>query len=231
MTLIRNIAFIVVFYGLSVPIVLCVPASALFGQRALIGYATAWAKFHRWCARWLLGVRSRYEGPRPTGQVFYAAKHQSMFETLDLVAEIDSPVVIMRREFARIPIWGWATQVYGIILVDRAASATALRSLMRETKAARETGRSVILFPEGTRVKPGETPPLKSGFAGLYKMLDLPVVPIATDVGRLWPKGGLKRAGIATFRFGEPIPPGLPRCEIEARVHAAINALEDSAAY
>jgi 1-acyl-sn-glycerol-3-phosphate acyltransferase len=83
-----------------------------------------------------------------------------------------------------------------------------------------------MIFPEGTRVKPGEQPELKSGFAGLYKMLGLPVVPIATDVGKLWPKGGLKRAGLATFRFGEAIPPGLPRAEIEARVHAAINALE-----
>ncbi len=231
MTFLRNVAFVLVFYGLTVPIVLFVPLSAFFGQRALIAYAVGWARFHRWCARWLLGISTRYEGSRPEGQVFYAAKHQSMFETLDLIVEIESPVVIMRREFARIPIWGWATQVYGIILVDRAASATALRTLMRETRAARETGRSVILFPEGTRVKPGETPPLKSGFAGLYKMLDLPVVPIATDVGRLWPKGGWKRAGVATFRFGEPIPPGLPRGEIEARVHAAINALESDPAY
>jgi 1-acyl-sn-glycerol-3-phosphate acyltransferase len=225
-TLIRNIAFMAVFYGLSVPIVLIVPFSALFGRNALIAYAVAWTRFHRWCARYLLGVRSRFDGPRPSGQVFYAAKHQSMFETLDLMAEMGAPAIIMRREFARIPIWGWATQVYGIILVDRAASATALRALMREAKAARESGRSVMIFPEGTRVKPGQTPPLKSGFAGLYKMLDLPVVPIATDVGKLWPKKGLKRAGVATFRFGDPIPPGLPRAEIEARVHAAINVLE-----
>ena len=226
MTVLRNVVFLLVFYGLSVPIVLLVPFSALFGRQALIAYAVGWARFHRWCARWLLGIRARYEGPRPRGQVFFAAKHQSMFETTDLIVEMGAPAVIMRREFARIPIWGWATQVYGIILVDRAASATALRALMREAKVARESGRSVLIFPEGTRVKPGERPPLKSGFAGLYKMLDLPVVPIATDVGRLWPKGGLKRPGIATFRFGEPVPPGLPRAEIEARVHAAINVLE-----
>ncbi|MBS0477958.1 MAG: 1-acyl-sn-glycerol-3-phosphate acyltransferase [Proteobacteria bacterium] len=226
MTLIRNVAFLLVFYGLSAPIVLIVPFSALFGRNALIAYAVGWARFHRWCARYLLGVRSHYEGPRPRGQVFLAAKHQSMFETLDLVVELGAPAVIMRREFARIPIWGWAARIYGIILVDRAASAAALRALMREAKGARESGRSVMIFPEGTRVKPGDTPPLKSGFAGLYKMLDLPVVPIATDVGRLWPKKGLKRAGVATFRFGDPIPPGLSRAEVEKRVHAAINVLE-----
>jgi 1-acyl-sn-glycerol-3-phosphate acyltransferase len=192
----------------------------------LIRYSVGWARFHRWCARYLLGIRVRYEGPWPNGQVFLAAKHQSTFETIDLIVEMDAPAVIMRREFARIPVWGWAAQYYGIILVDRAASSKALRALLIEAKAARQSGRSVLLFPEGTRVPPGEQPPLKSGFAGLYKMLDLPVVPIATDVGRLWPKGGLKRAGIATFRFGDPIPPGLPRGEIEARVHAAINVLE-----
>ena len=226
MTLVRNIAFAVVFYGVSIPIVLLVPIPALFGQATLIAYAQGWTAFHRWCVRHLLGIRVRYEGARPAGQVFYAGKHQSLYEPLELVLELGAPATIMKREFARIPIWGWAAQRYGVILVDRAASATALRHLMREAKAARASGRSVMIFPEGTRVKPGEQPLLKSGFAGLYKMLDLPVVPIATDIGRLWPKGGLKRAGVATFRFGAPIPPGLPRGEAEARVHAAINALE-----
>ena len=228
MTVLRNILFAIVFYGVSLPVVLLVPLSALFGQRALIAYAQAWARFHRWCVRWLLGIRVRYEGPRPSGQVFFAGKHQSLYEPLELVVELGAPATIMRREFARIPIWGWAAKRYGVILVDRTASSKALRHLMREAEAARASGRSVMIFPEGTRVKPGEQPALKSGFAGLYKMLGLPVVPIATDVGKLWPKGGLKRAGLVTFRFGEPIPPGLPRAEIEARVHAAINALEQS---
>lgn len=228
MTLLRNILFAIVFYGVSLPIVLLVPLSALFGRRALVAYAMGWTRFHRWCVRWLLGIRVRYEGPRPSGQVFFAGKHQSLYEPLELVADLGAPATIMRREFARIPIWGWAAKRYGVILVDRSASSKALRHLMREAEAARASGRSVMIFPEGTRVKPGEQPELKSGFAGLYKMLGLPVVPIATDVGKLWPKGGLKRAGLITFRFGDPIPPGLPRAEIESRVHAAINALEQS---
>lgn len=226
MTLLRNIAYVLVFYGLSIVIVLFVPLSGLFGTRALIAYSRGWSRFNRWCVRWLLGIRARYEGPRPAGQVFYAGKHQSLYEPLELVVELGAPAVIMRREFAKIPIWGWAARRYGVILVDRAASSKALRAMMREATAARESGRSVMIFPEGTRVKPGEQPELKSGFAGLYKMLGLPVVPIATDIGLLWPKGGLKRAGVATFRFGEPIPAGLKRDEIEARVHAAINVLE-----
>ncbi len=226
MTLLRNIVFMLVFYGGSIPIVLFVPLSALFGTKALIAYAQGWAAFHRWCVRWLLGIRVRYEGERPAGQVFYAGKHQSLYEPLELVLELGAPATIMRREFAKIPIWGWAAKRYGVILVDREASSKALRYLMREAQRARESGRSVMIFPEGTRVPPGQQPELKSGFAGLYKMLGLPVVPIATDIGQLWPKKGLKRAGVATFRFGEPIPPGLKRPEVEARVHQAINVLE-----
>jgi 1-acyl-sn-glycerol-3-phosphate acyltransferase len=84
----------------------------------------------------------------------------------------------------------------------------------------------VIIYPEGTRVRPGEMPPLKSGFAALYRALGLPVVPVAVDSGRLWGRGFVKRPGIVTFKVGETIPAGLPRREIEARVHAAINAID-----
>jgi 1-acyl-sn-glycerol-3-phosphate acyltransferase len=84
----------------------------------------------------------------------------------------------------------------------------------------------VVIFPEGTRVGVGETPPLASGFAGLYKMLRLPVVPIALDTGTVWPKAFVKYPGIVHMKIGAPIPPGLDRHDIEARVHTAINALQ-----
>ena len=86
--------------------------------------------------------------------------------------------------------------------------------------------RNLIFFPEGTRVPHGEVRPLQSGFAGLYKMLGLPVVPVAVNSGPVYHKR-LKRPGRIIYRFGEPIPPGLPRPEIEKRVLAAINALNE----
>jgi 1-acyl-sn-glycerol-3-phosphate acyltransferase len=84
----------------------------------------------------------------------------------------------------------------------------------------------VIIYPEGTRVRVGEMPELKSGFAALYRALGLPVVPVAVDSGELWGRGFVHHSGIVTLKVADEIAAGLPRKEIEARVHAAINALE-----
>lgn len=222
----RNLAFMIVFYGGSVPIVLGAPIAALFGTRAIRVYCMSWSGFGVWCARHVMGIKLRIEGQQADGPALYAAKHQSMFETMALARALGTPAIVMKQELARIPIWGWATQRYGIILVDREASAKALRRMMREASVALAEGRSILIFPEGTRVAPGETPPLRSGFAGLYRALKLPVVPVALDSGHTWPRAGAKHPGIVTFRFGEVIQPGLPRDEIEAVVHAGINALE-----
>jgi len=222
----RTLAFLIVFYGLSIPIVLLAPIPAVFGRRALIGYALVWSRFHRWSVRVLLGIRTRIEGRPLAEPALYAAKHQSMFETLELALMLDAPALVMKAELARIPVWGWAARRYGAIVIDRAGSAAAMRQMMREARAALDAGRSIVIFPEGTRVRPGEQPPLRAGFAGLYRSLGVPVVPVALDSGRLWPRKGPKRAGIVTFRFGDPVPPGLPRADAEARVHAAINALD-----
>ena len=224
---IRTLLFRVLFYAFSVPIVATVPLTALFGRRAVIAHANSWAWLHRFLMRYVLGIRPLVLGAVPAGQYLFVSKHEAMYETLELQLILHSPAMVLKRELMRIPLWGWATTQYGSLPVDRDASAKALKQLMRDGRALRESGRSVIVYAEGTRVPPGERPPLRSGFAGLYKALDLPVVPIAVDSGRLLPRKGPKRPGVVTFLIGDPIPPGLPRKEAEARVHAAINALND----
>ncbi len=226
MARLRTLLYRLVFYAGSVPIVLGVGPAALFGKRAVMWQAHQWARLQRWCARTILGITTRVEGVVPEGQYLFAAKHQAMYETTELQLILRGPAMVLKRELTRIPVWGWATRLYGSISVDREASAKALRQLMTEGAALRARGRSVIVYPEGTRVLPGESPPLRSGFAGLYKALNLPVVPIALDSGRFMPKKGLKRPGVVTMRIGEPIPPGLPRKEAERRVWEAINAME-----
>ncbi|MDQ2763494.1 MAG: 1-acyl-sn-glycerol-3-phosphate acyltransferase [Pseudomonadota bacterium] len=227
MNRLRNLLFKIVFYTLSVPIVLATPISALFGRGAIVFNTHLWTKFHHWATKTFLGIHQHIEGPQfLDGPVIYAAKHQAMYETLELGRMLNTPAIVMKQELADIPVWGWAARVYGCIVVDREASAGALRRMVKEAKAALSEGRSILIFPEGTRVPPGEQPPLRAGFAGLYQMLKIPVIPIAIDSGIVWPRHGPKQAGVVTFRFGEAIPPGLPRDEAEARVHAAINALD-----
>jgi len=227
MNRLRTLLFTVLFYGLSVPIVLSVPVSALFGRAAVLRHAHVWALMHRLLYRTVMGIRVVVEGEVPAGTYFFAAKHQAMFETLELQLLLGGPAMVIKRELSRIPFWGWAAMQYGGIIADREASASALRSMMRAAKAFKDEGRSILIYPEGTRVVPGERPPLQSGFAGLYRALGLPVVPVALDTGVVWPKHGFKRPGVVTVRIGETIPAGLPREAIETRVHAAINALEE----
>jgi 1-acyl-sn-glycerol-3-phosphate acyltransferase len=173
----------------------------------------------------VLRIRLEWDGTIPDGAYLIAVKHQSMMEAVDTLHFARAPVVVMKRELTAIPLFGWVTLRYGVIGVDREAGASALRTMMTQAKAAIAGGRPVIIFPEGTRVPYGSAPPLQAGFAGLYRALGLPVVPVAHDAGRLWHRGFVKRRGTVHFKVGEIIPPGLKRDEIEARVHAAINAL------
>jgi 1-acyl-sn-glycerol-3-phosphate acyltransferase len=135
-------------------------------------------------------------------------------------------VIVIKKELADIPLFGRMTRRYGVIGVERSGGAKALRALVEEGKHAIATGRPVIIYPEGTRVRVGQTPKLRSGFAALYRALGLPVVSVATDSGRIWGRGLVHKSGTVTLRVGKTIPPGLKRDDVEARVHAAINALE-----
>ncbi|MES2498709.1 MAG: lysophospholipid acyltransferase family protein [Pseudomonadota bacterium] len=223
----RSALFVLIFYPGTAVAVLTAFLVAPFGDAPMRRHSLRWAAFHRWCARWLLGIRTRVEGSLPVGPVLFAAKHQSMYETIEMLLVLGDPATVLKRELADIPFFGNIAKRVGVIPVDRAGSATALRRMMRASAAARDSGRSILIFPEGTRVLPGDQPPLQPGFAGLYKQLRIPVIPVALDSGRLWPRNSfVKRPGIITVRFGEPLPAGLPRAEIEAQVHAAINALE-----
>jgi 1-acyl-sn-glycerol-3-phosphate acyltransferase len=226
LTALRSLAFMLIFYPGSLLFVLAAMASNLVAPRSIPRVATAWSRFHRRCAYWVLGQKVRVEGRLENGPYLYIVKHESMFETIDLLCLLDRPAIAAKRELFDIPLWGGIARRYGLIPIERTAGASALRALRAAAKAATAEGRAVCLFPEGTRVPHGESPPLRAGFAGLYALLGLPVVPVAVDSGRVSPRGKfMKRAGTITYRVGEIVPPGLDRREAEAMVHAAINAL------
>ena len=225
----RALVFSLIFYPGTLLFVIAGLTIGLVSRPAMLAVVFAWARFHHSLANDVLGIRTKTEGVLPSGPYLIAVKHQSMFETIEMLRIAETPIVVLKRELADLPLWGAIARRYGVIPVDREAGPKALREMLAAAKVAKASGRPVAIFPEGTRVPVGQAPPLRPGFAGLYRALDMPVVPIAHDSGKLVGRGLDKKRGTVRFRIGETIPPGLKRDEIEARVHAAINALEGSA--
>jgi len=220
----RSLVFYPVFYLGTAFFVLSSLAALAFGRRAFSTLVDGWSTFHRACVTGILGIRVVVEGAPPRSGALVALKHESFFEAIDLPHFLHRPGVIAKAELLRIPLWGLAGSTYGLIGVERDQGARALRTMMTAARALVAQGRVLAIFPEGTRVPHGAQAPLQSGFAGLYKLLGLPVVPVAVDSGLLYHRRW-KRRGTITIIVGEPIPAGLPRDEIEARVLAAINVL------
>ena len=229
MAVMRSLLFAVIFYSATVLWVLAGVVASLFGRRPTLAVVLSWVAMHHWLTTNLLGIQTKVEGAIPAGPHLIAVKHEAMYETLEMVRITNLPVIVIKKELSDIPLFGFLTRRYGVIPVERSAGAKALRNLVAEGEKAVATGRPVMIFPEGTRVRVGEQPEIKPGFAALYRALGLPVVPVAMNSGRLWGRGLVHRPGTVTFKVGDTIPPGLKRDEIERQVHAAINALPSGA--
>ena len=224
MIYLRNAAFYLVFYLGSVVVTLAAVACLAFSRAAFQRRVENWSGLQRWCVRHLLGCPVRIENQPAQRPVLYAVKHESFFEAIDAPTLFDTPAVFAKKELFDIPFWGRAALAYGLVPVARGEGAKTLKAMIRAAKDTVAAGRPLVIFPEGTRVPHGERGRLQAGFAGLYKMLGLPVIPVAVNSGPAYHRG-LKRRLPITYRFGEEIPPGLPRDEVEARVLDAINAL------
>lgn len=223
MQLLRNVAFYPAFYLGSVVIVLSALLLLVLGAKHRFRVVVdSWARWHRYCLTRILGIRVEIEGEVPRGAVLVALKHESFMEAIELPLLLPNPAAFVKQELMRIPGWGVAAREYGLVEVARDQGARTLRHMLIMARKRVAEGRLLAIFPEGTRVRHGSCPPLQSGFAGLYKLLALPVVPVAVASGQSY-HHALKRRGSIRLCYGEPIPPGLPREEIEARVHAAIN--------
>lgn len=225
MILLRSLLFALLFYPGTLVYVLGVIVFSPFGDRPVRAIVHGWSDYHHVLVRYVLGIRIQLDGEIPEGAYLIAFKHEAMVETIEALRLARTPVVVMKRELTTIPLFGWVTLRYGVIGVDREAGAKALRTMLAEGKKAIEQQRPVVIFPEGTRVPHGQQPELRPGFAGLYRALGLPVVPIAHDSGTLWSRGLIKRPGTIHFKVGEVIPAGLKRDDVEARVRQTINAL------
>lgn len=221
----RSILFVILFNLGTFLWVLASLAAYLRGQGALQAVVRSWTQMHHWLSRRMVGIDSRLDGVIPDGPCLLAVKHEAAYETMEIIRLTGLPVMVIKRELADIPLFGRVTRLYGVIPVERSAGAKALRIMLAGGKQAIAEGRPIAIFPEGTRVEPNSRPELRPGFAGLYRAIGLPVVPIAVDSGRYWGRILAKRPGVVRFQVGEIIPAGLSRHEIEARVHESINRL------
>ncbi|MEO1731471.1 MAG: lysophospholipid acyltransferase family protein [Pseudomonadota bacterium] len=224
MSILRSMIFYPMFYGFSALLVVASVLAIPLGRDRLRWVVATWGNWHRWCLKTLLGIDVVIEGSLPDGPVLIAVKHESYFEAIDMPRLFRFPTVFAKRELFLIPGWGYSAKVYGLIPVARDKGAKALREMIKTARERVAEGRPLVIFPEGTRVEHGTRPPLQSGFAGTYKLLGLPVVPIAVNSGPVYHRI-IKQPGTITYRVGETIPEGLRREEIETRVHSAINAL------
>ncbi len=226
MALIRGLLFATAHVFVTLAMASVAWPSLFMGREAARVVAKAWAKTTLFLLWATTGVAMRVEGREhmPTGPAIVAANHQSMWETLALFALLPRPVMVLKKELARIPIFGtWLTGAGGVV-IDREGGATALRGMVRAARARLTEGDQVVIFPEGTRAPAGTRLPIQPGVAGLYAASDAPCAVATHDSGRYWRHPGLEKvAGRVTLRFSPPIPPGLKRAAFLQRLDAAFD--------
>lgn len=215
---VRSVLFALVFYPVSTVMTFLFQPLLLLPVKVCWPLCFGWVRFYMLLSRHLLGIKTRVKMDRAAsdaiaaGPVIYAAKHQSMWETIVFNDLLNAPAFVLKRELTRIPLFGPFLTKFGMVAVDRSAGAAALKDMVRQARRQVDTGRSIVIYPQGTRVAPGEHKPYMPGVAALYAQLGVPVVPIALDSGRLWPRRAfVKRAGTVTVTVLSPIPPGLDR--------------------
>ncbi len=204
--------------------IVCLPT--LLSRAWALSAVRMWTRGVAVLARAVVGIDSRIEGLAhvPPGACIIAAQHQSSFETYHLFTALEHPVFILKRELTWIPVIGWYMQRAGFISIDRGAGAGAMKKMLRGAQAALAAGHQIVVFPEGTRVKYGESRPYRPGIAALYAHCDVPVIPMALNSGIYWGKTRiLKMPGVIVFRFLPAVPKGLEKDELLATLKARLE--------
>jgi 1-acyl-sn-glycerol-3-phosphate acyltransferase len=230
--LIRSLIFTAYFYLLSFVVVILMIPAAIVSRAWLIEWVRFWNRATIAGLKVICGVRVEIRGREhlPTGAALIAGKHQCMLDAFTPYSYLPDPCLVMKKELAWIPFFGWYTQRAGSIVIDREAHAQALRKLLTDARDRMTHARQLVIFPEGHRQDPGATPDYKPGIAALYRDLGLPCLPVATNSGVHWPAHGfLRKPGVIVYEYLEPIPAGLKRAAfmelLESRIETASNAL------
>ena len=222
MTLIRSTLF-ALYFGLvsGTMSLLCLPL--LIGPPRWAGWVgRTWSRATFWGLRVIAGTKFEIRGQRPANGVLVAIKHMSMWDTCAIYSLLDHPAIVLKRGLQFLPFYGWYLYRARMIPIDREGKASALRKMAADSKAALADDRSIVIFPEGTRKRPGDPPDYKPGVAGLYAQLGVPCVPVALNSGVFW-TGFIKNPGTIVLEFLEPIAPGLPRRDFMPKLQSAIE--------
>lgn len=228
MQLIRSFLFNLFIY------VMMAVYAVLFFIPALLSREWARKACHTWCAtviwaaRWMIGLRTEVRGTPPTGEVMIAAKHQSFLDIILIYHAVPRGKFIMKRELMLAPILGQYALRIGCVPVNRGKRGAAISKMKEDVAKGSADPGQLIIYPQGTRVAPGEKKPYKVGTAALYQQLAQPCVPVATNVGHFWPKRAvLRRPGLAIVEFLHPIEPGLDVKAFMQRLEGAVEAESD----
>jgi 1-acyl-sn-glycerol-3-phosphate acyltransferase len=224
MTLLRSSLFALALLIVTPPYALIALATFPLPPLARYRIISGWSRLVLVLARRILGIDCRVEGLEnlPSRPAVILSKHQSAWETLAFQKIFPPQVLVLKRELLWIPFFGWGLALMSPIPIDRSRGATALRNIARRGRRRLEQGFWVVVFPEGTRVKPGERRAYHVGGAWLAAASGAPVVPVAHNAGLLWPRNAfLKRPGTVTVRIGPPI-------DTANRDPKAVNALAET---
>ena len=228
----RSALFNVLFYGwTAVVAIILLPTFVMPRRISGLGH-----RFWAWGLIWLLdkvaGIKMEIRGREYIAQepVLIAAKHQSAWDTFVFHLLLNDPAMVMKRELFWIPFYGWYARKWRMIGIDRSGHASALKGMVRAARREIDSGRSVVIFPEGTRSAVGDRLPYQPGIAALYRALAMPMVPVAVNSGAFWPRRSfLKKPGTIILEFLPPIEASLPRKQfmplLEATIEDASTAL------
>lgn len=226
MNVLRSLLFNLLFFAGGSLLLAAVVPGLLLPRAACVHLATLWHSYVLFSLRITCGITSEVRGREylPREPCLIACKHQSAWETFMLPTIIHDAGFVLKRQLLRIPVFGWYLMKLGMIPIDRAGGAWALRSMVEKTRRILGQGRSVVIFPEGTRTPPGKRRPYLPGVAALYLHLNVPVVPVALNSGLHWGRRAfVKRPGRIVLEFLPPIPAGLPRRQFMRELEASIE--------
>ncbi len=234
MLLLRSIAFNGAFYGWTfLCSVLFLPVLAL-PRYFILRAANLWVIGVVWICKHVLGLHIKIIGQEKLLRMpaILAIKHQSTWETIIFHYFLSDPAIILKKELLWIPFFGWYLKKLQMVPLSRSKKRGMqdLKNLLKKAEKAVGRGQPVLIFPEGTRSKPGQKTKYQSGIASLYLHLKLPVIPVAHNAGLFWPRRGfIKYPGCITLIMLDPIEPGLSRQEfmriLEKKIESKTNEL------